>query len=184
MATGWYFDQITVNDICPVWFVTHRLSRIGSRGGDDALLHKKRFKLKKLSAHISYRSFEFTDCSIDYLCSSLRIVVVYRPPPSKKNRLNVSLFLDEFSSLLERLITSSSPLIIGCDFTFHLDDEFDRAAARFQDLLEVFNLVQNVQSSTHTSGHTLDLVICRQGEEPVKNVRVTDPVISDHSAVH
>lgn len=109
-------DQITVNDICPVGFVLHHLSRIGSRGGGDALLHKKRFKLKKLSADISYRSFEFTDCSIDYLSSSLRIVVVYRPPPSKKNRLNVSLLLDEFSSLLERLITSSSPLIIVGDF--------------------------------------------------------------------
>lgn len=113
-----------------------------------------------------------------------RIVVDYRPPPSKKNRLNVLLFLDEFSSILERLITSSSLLIIVGDFNFHLDDECDRAAARFQDLLEVFNLVQHVQGSTHTSGHTLDLVISRHGEEPVKNVRVTDPVISDHSAVH
>ena len=95
------------------------------------MLYKKHFKLNKLSANISFRSFEFTDCPIDYLSSSLRIVVVYRPPPSKKNRLNVSLFLDEFSSLLERLITSSSPLIIVGDFNFHLNDECDRSAARF-----------------------------------------------------
>ena len=51
-------------------------------------------------------------------------------------------------------------------------------------LFEDFNLVQHLQGSTHTSGHNLDLVITRQGEEPVKNVRVTDPVISDDSVVH
>ena len=92
-----------------------------------------RFKLKRQSSNISYRSFEFTDYSLDYWSSSLRIVVVYGPPPSEKNRLNVPLFLDEFSSLLERLIAISCPLIIAGDFNFHLDDESDRAASRFQD---------------------------------------------------
>ena len=82
------------------------------------------------------------------------------------------------------MITTSCPLIIAGDFNFYRDDECDRAAARFQVLLEVFNLVQYVQGSTRKSGHTLDLVITRQGEEPVKNVRVTDPVVSDHSLVH
>ena len=94
------------------------------------------------------------------------------------------MFLDEFSSLLERLVTTAAPLIITGDFNFHLDNATDRAAARFQDLLLVFNLEQHVQGSTHRNGHTLDLVITRCNENPVQNVRVSDPAISDHCAVH
>ena len=31
------------------------------------------------------QSFEFTDCTLIYASTSLRMVVVYRPPPSQKN---------------------------------------------------------------------------------------------------
>lgn len=114
-----------ISALLDLFFITYHALDL-----EEAVL---RFKLKKQSSTISYRSFEFTDCSLDYSSSSLRIVVVYRPPPSEKNRLNVSLFLDEFSSLLERLITTSSPLIIDGDFNFYLYDECHRAASRFQD---------------------------------------------------
>lgn len=74
-------------------------------------------------------------------CPSFRLsyvsvnVVLNQINPEQSLWLNVSLFLDEFSSLLERLVTTSCPLIIAGVFNFHLDDERDRAAARFQDLL-------------------------------------------------
>ena len=78
-------------------------------------------------------------------------------------------------------------MIIG-DFNFHLDGPNDRAAARFRGMLDVFDLKQHVKDSTHKSGHTLDLLIRRAGNESVRNVRVSDhvisdPVISDHCAV-
>ena len=78
-------DQLTVNDICPTGFAFHHLPRKHSRGGGVALLYKNRFKLKKLSPNISFKSFQFTDCTLNYASTSLRMVVVYRPPPSKKN---------------------------------------------------------------------------------------------------
>ena len=34
------------------------------------------------------------------------------------------------------------------------------------------------------NGHTLDLVMTRVGEESVRNVRQSDPAISDHCAVY
>ena len=37
---------------------------------------------------------------------------------------------------------------------------------------------------THKSGHTLDLVLTRSADSIIENVIVTDPLISDHSAVH
>lgn len=177
-------NQITVNNICPTGFVLHHLPRAGHRGSGVALLYKNQFRLKKLSPDTSSNSFELTDCMISYLSSRLRIVAVYRPPPSKKNQLNVTMFLEEFSSFLEKVVTTTEPLVLVGDFNFHLDNENDQSAARFQDLLGAFDLIQHVQDSTHKNGHTLDLMITRAGEEPVRNVRVSDPAISDHCAVH
>ena len=111
------------------------------------------------------------------------MVVVYRPPPSNKNQLSVTLFWDEFSSLLEKLIISTGPLVITGYFNFHLDCPSDRAAARFREVLDIFDPKQHVKDSTHKNGHILDLVITRAGDEPVRNVRVSDPAISDHCAV-
>lgn len=99
-------NQIAVNNICPTGFVLHHLPRAGHRGGGIALLYKNRFRLKKLSPDISSNSFEFSDCMIGYFSSGLRIVVVYRPLPSKKNQLNVTMFLAEFSSFLEKVVTT------------------------------------------------------------------------------
>lgn len=50
---------------------------------------------------------------------------------------------------------------------------------------DIFNLVQHVKGETHRNGHTLDLIITRSDETSlVSNVHITDPVISDHFAVH
>ena len=83
------------------------------------------------------------------------------------------------------LVTTPEPLLICGDFNFHLDAPEDRPAQRFSDLLDIFNLVQHVKSETHRNGHTLDLIITRSFEASlVSNVHITDPVISDHFAVH
>ena len=111
------------------------------------------------------------------------MVVIYRPPPSHKNKLNVFVFLDEFISFLEKLITTTDPLVIVGDFNFHLDNQCDRAAALFQELLDAFSLVQHIHEPTHRKGHTLDLIITRIDDKSVKNVRISDPLISDHAAV-
>ena len=96
--------QLTVNDICLTGFAFHHLPHKHCRGKGVALLYKNRFKLKKLSLNISFKSFEFTDSTLNYASTSLRMMVVYGPPPSQKNRLSVTLFLDEFSSLLEKCL--------------------------------------------------------------------------------
>ncbi|EDO35900.1 predicted protein, partial [Nematostella vectensis] len=177
-------NQITVNNICPTGFLIHHVPRAGARGGGVALLHKSQFKLTRLSVDANYTSFEFTDCIITHSSTRLRMIVVYRTPPSKKNRFTVSKFLDEFSSFLENVATTIYPLIIAGDFNFHLDNSNDRSAARFQELMDTFNLSQHVQQPTHKNGHTLDLVITRLAETSVRNVMVTDLSISDHCAVH
>ena len=50
-------------------------------------------------------------------------------------------------------------------------------------MLDIFDLKQHVKISTHRNEHILDLVITKAGDEPVRNIRVSDPVISNHCAV-
>ena len=138
------------------------------------MLYRKRFSLKKLSTGISFTSFEFIDCMMNYSSSGLRLVVVYRPPPKQENKLNVMLFLDEFATFLE---------LLAGDFNFHLAVPTDRAATRFMGLIEAFNLIQHVRTSTHKNGHTLHLVITKANDNFIKYIKVFDRVISDHSAV-
>ena len=82
------------------------------------------------------------------------------------------------------LASTNGPLLLTGGFNFHLDVPTDRAAIRFMGLIEAFNLIQHVSASTHKSGHTLDLVITKANDNFIKYIEVSDPVISDHSAVH
>ena len=65
-----------------------------------------------------------------------------------------------------------------------MDKANDSAASLFLNLLETFDLQQHINVVTYRNGHTLDLIITRRHEDLLSNSNVTDPVISDHLAVH
>lgn len=111
----------------------------------------------------------------------VKILLVYRPPG-----LSTSLLLEEFSKLLEHVtadLRHRRLLIVG-DFNIHVDNSNDATARQFLDLLDSFDLVQHVREKTHANGHTLALVISNAMDHFVNDVKTTDPVISDHLAVH
>ena len=99
------------------------------------------------------------------------------------NKSSTSLFFEEFSRLLEALVTPPGSLLMAGDFNFHVDVPSDRDAQRFLRLLETFNLKQHINVPTHRSGHTLDLVITRSDENVASKFDVYDPSISDHFVV-
>ncbi|RUA04366.1 MAG: hypothetical protein DSY43_06485 [Gammaproteobacteria bacterium] len=178
-------DQRIINDLCPNGYLFKHIPR-KTKGGGVALLYKLNFKVKNTTTTKSYKSFELADYVIHYSPRKLlRMIVIYRPPPSTSNALTLNLFFDEFSQFLESTTTITQPMLICGDFNFHLDVNEDRSAQRFSDLLDIFNLQQHVKGETHKSGHTLDLIITRSDESSlVSNIQITDPVISDHFAVH
>ena len=100
--------------------------------------------------------------------------------------LSTSLFLEEFSKLLESITADQrhKRLLIVGDFNIHVDNSNDTTARQFVDLLDSFNLVQHVCEKTHANGHTLDLVISNAMDHFVNDVKITDPVISDNLAFH
>ncbi len=81
------------------------------------------------------------------------------------------------------MLLSTGQLIILGDFNFHVEERENSLAAKFINLLESFNLNQNVVGSTHQRGHTLDLIITRSDESLVSNIECFNPLISDHYAV-
>ena len=100
--------------------------------------------------------------------------------------LSTSLFLEEFSKLLESITADQrhKRLLIVGDFNIHVDNSNDTTARQFVDLLDSFNLVQHVSEKTHANGHTLDLVVSNAMDHFVNDVKITDPVISDNLAFH
>ena len=92
------------------------------------------------------------------------------------------LFYSELTALLETMAVYSCDVIITGDFNIHVDDDADRYAVKFLDLIRSFGLSQVVVGPTHNRGHTLDLVITRNNF-PIETPTVDPPLLSDHSLV-
>ena len=110
----------------------------------------------------------------------LNLVTLYRPPPNQKNKFTNTQFFEEFSTFLQDRVTSSGDLLIVGDLNFHLDKKNDTATRKLTELLESFNIMQCVNTSTHMSGHTLDVIMCRATDDLIQEVKVGD-MITDHN---
>ena len=176
-------DDHIIQNICPTGYELYSVPR-GSKGGGVALLYKKLLRFQKSSCvKNKFKSFEYTDLVMLHSSTSLRVVIIYRPPPSRSNNSSITLFFEEFPVFLESIATASGSLLMVGDFNFHIDDKHDVTAFRFLQLLDAFNLCQNISQPTHTNGHILDLIITRADENIASNFTVFDPVLSDHFVV-
>ena len=73
------------------------------------------------------------------------------------------------------------------DFNFHVNDTANQNsdACNFIDLLETVNMIQHVSTPTQRKGHILDLIITRNDETFIQDVRVQAPVVqTSDSAIH
>ena len=144
------------------------------RGGGVAILYLANYNLKKLIMP-KYSSFEHVACNL-VLPSMRKIVIVslYR-----LQHVPINHFFEEFTELLEALITMNSTLVIGGDVNIHLDIPSNLNTKEFTTLLETFGLHQLVSASTHNQGHQLEVMITN---EPIKfsGTSVDDVCLSDH----
>ena len=175
---------MTIGDLCPNGYILQHIPRQTGRGGGTGLLHKDSLHVK-LHKTNHYTSFEYSEYFLK-MDQCIRLIVVYRPPPTKPNKLKTSQFFDEFPHFLEQQVVSTGHLLIVGDFNFHIDDSSNYEASRFMQLLECFNLQQHVKFPTHKNGHILDLIITRKDDAFFNlPVTVSEPdIIADHSAVH
>ncbi len=107
------------------------------------------------------------------------LIVIYRPLPSKKNKLTHSIFLHEFAEFIEVQTISTGRLLIIGDFNIHLGVPDDTTATAFNTMLESANLVQHIHSPIHQKGNTLDLVITRATENTIQDLITENVLLSD-----
>ena len=91
---------------------------------------------------------------------SIRLVVIYRMPPSKKNNL----------------------IIVG-DFNINWLDTSDSERRNLFNILETSGLVQRIELPTYQNGNIFDYIITRQSSDIASNCMVSDK-ISDHMVLH
>lgn len=76
------------------------LPRSSGTGGGVGVFLRKAFIVKHNTTH-PFKSMEYLDLFITSGSASLRLLTVYRPPPSKANKLTTKIFFDEFSVLIQ-----------------------------------------------------------------------------------
>ena len=113
----------------------------------------------------------------------VRLSVIYRPPPSTKNKTTHKQFQAEFADYLGNIVTAPGMLLIVGDFNYHVEDTSDSEACSFTNLIESLGFIQHVADSTHRSGHTLDIVLSRSHDSLVLQTRSIDHGFPDHFPV-
>ena len=99
--------------------------------------------------------------------NSFRLISVFRPPSSGKNKPPINKFFLHFSDLIGRIFTLNVKIFLAGDFNVHVDIPSDFEAILFNDILTTLNLQQHVKGPTHRCDHTLDLVIARERDNNI-----------------
>ena len=149
---------IATSDIMCNGYKLSNINRNQWRGGGLALAYKNNLNVK-LSLHGQSHSFEYAvwECNISNML--LTLVGIYHPPYSDLTKVRDAMFLDDLAEFLETMLTTYSNIVVSGDFNLHIDDINNPDAQVFLDLMTVFGLQNHVQLETHTSGHTLDLIL-------------------------
>ena len=108
-------------------------------------------------SEVLFKSFEYIKARLEFKQKCMTIVVLYHPPPNKKDGLTINLFFDELSDFLERETSSACDIIILGDFNVHLDTANRDDTVRMKQMLQSLNLDQHVTEPTYVAGHILDL---------------------------
>ena len=107
-------------------------------------------------------TFESLEWQIKIGMNTVSIHIAYRPPQSENNPYTGFTFVDECGDFLGDRLNNIDMLVGGLNF--HAEDVKNSANVVFQDLLYSFGLKQHVDCPTHQSGHTLDLIITKEGK--------------------
>jgi len=176
-------DKRTIKDITPPGYSFLHNPRISaSVGGGVAVLHKDSLLFKQTSVSVKAKSFEHIEGYMPFNSTCIRIILLYRVPPSQKNKIKQGDFLAEFTSLLEIVSTLPGKLFILGDFNIQWGNDRNTEFGKFKQLLDMFNLEQNVTEFTHVNGHILDHVITAANDNLVRDVSIHD-MISDHCLI-
>ena len=90
-------DNGTINDLTvPGYSFKHKPRKAKHRGGGIGILYKSSIGLKLKPPQKATTSFEFMECSFTLHGVYIHTALIYRVPPSQKNKIPKNLFLKNF----------------------------------------------------------------------------------------
>ena len=176
-------DHAEISDLVPNGYSFQHIPRkTKHRGGGVGIIFKSELSIKIIKSSFLPTSFELLDCLITIHSCTIRSSLIYRVPPSQKNKIPQNQFLIEFSTYLESLSVTGSKLLILGDFNIPWDKLDDSERQQFHDLLVTCNLQQHINFVTHLGGRTLDYIISRSDDNLISHITQSD-IIADHTAI-
>ena len=87
-----------------------QVPRVSAKGGGVGFFLRKALNSLILN-DFSPKSFELIDMLMRLKEFTCRVILIYRPPPSRKNKLTTNIFLDEFAQLIESVVNTRPTLM-------------------------------------------------------------------------
>ena len=150
----------------------------GKTGAALAVVHRNHIQLQNHCILQTLLTMECGHFQIKFGLDMVSLFIIYCIP-------NTTLlqFCEEMVSIFENSIkTIRNNILLMGDFNIHMDTPDDPNTIIFNDLLNSFNLRNNISFQTHISGHTLHLILDDQNESLAKCVKKGHS-FADHSLV-
>ena len=174
-------DESYIAHLTPAGYVCYSFPRVSSRGSGIAFVVRNSLSASASFRPLDFASFECVEMKLSIGQSTYIVVCIYRPPPSKRNKLLNSTFLREFPELLSAYVDTKCDVALTGDFNFHFDDISDSQVNQLKVMMSDHGFTQLVNEPTHRHGHTLDWVVVRSGSDLLLLNEVRDyPGLSDH----
>ena len=181
-------DEPKLRDLAPAGYTTMSYPRPTTTcGGGIAFVVSD-----KLLPHCSFvSSFPFEHLTFELVHLKLvlpsspvtNIFGIYRPVPSKKNKLTPSMFINELPDFLEFLNDLPGTVLLIGDFNFHFNKPTVGYTPEVLEILDTFGLKQSVQETTNKQGNIVDWVVYRDSDHILKSSTVDNNLASDHYAI-
>ena len=175
-------DPVVVGEITPEGYSFFNFCRKVDEHGGIGIVYKSNLNIQSAPIDIETLSFEYASVTIKTL--GVRLISVYRPPPSDTNQLKVSQFLEEFDAFVSEISMAPMKTLIVGDFNVHVDIPSKYDSRRFLGSLTETGFQQHIHQPTHKDGHTLDLIISRPEDNLVSTCQVLPSLGSDHNLIN
>jgi exonuclease III len=122
-------DSVVIGEMLPQGYSCLNFPRKGDEHGGIGIIYKSNLNIKSTPTGIDTPSFEHA-CVV-MKKAGIRLIPVYRPPPSETNCFKVSQFLDEFDAFLNEISMAPIKTILIGDFNIHVDVPSKADSVRF-----------------------------------------------------
>ncbi|XP_072041020.1 uncharacterized protein [Amphiura filiformis] len=175
-------DSVVIGECTPPGYNFYNFPRGTSNHGGIAVIYKASLNFKITKLNYDFVTFEYA--SVNDPINGIQYIIVYRPPPSAKNRLLLSDYLNEFEDFLGEISLFPQKVVMLGDFNIHVNLPSKPEVKRFLACVEANGFQQHVMKPTHIHGNTLDLILSRPSDNLIQSTDVHNNGMSpDHFMV-